>query len=538
MDKPLGCLTRSGLIAAIATVLIAGASALISRFQIFSPGALNASAAEASRAGINSHAEIPECGACHAAIWESGTMGERCLACHEGIRAEFDDPGSLHGVLEDPTRCQTCHTEHRGATSSLTRYDMLDFPHRMTGYSLAAHTMGESEQTVGCAGCHGHPPTTFQVGTCDLCHRDLDQEGMAAHMGWVGDDCLACHDGEDRYGAVFRHAETGFVLTGGHAEVGCAGCHAGAANAAALQATPRECVACHGDADVHGGALGDDCSACHLVAAWAPTEFDHQTASFELLGAHAEVACGDCHTDLRFLGTPRTCFECHAPDDPHAGELGFDCARCHNEEGWEEITLDHDLTAYPLEGAHVEASCEGCHVGGRFAGTPTECAQCHIEEDAHEGQYGTFCGACHQPTEWGDATFDHARSDFPLTGAHRAIPCVQCHEGAVFQPISTECSACHGDPAYHAGLFSANCSLCHSTSAWLPAQFNLAHSFPMGHEGAGGNCRLCHPDTLANYTCYGCHEHRRAKIREEHEEVSNLANCVRCHPKGREADDD
>jgi hypothetical protein len=465
-------------------------------------------------------------------------MGTRCLACHEEIGSDFGDEESLHGVLQDPTRCQTCHTEHGGAEAGLTRYDMSDFPHRMTGFALTAHIKIDSGEPLSCAGCHGDPPATFKPQTCAHCHDGLDEGGMAEHMGWAGEDCLLCHDGEDRYGEAFQHPETGFALIGSHTEVGCSGCHMGAVDLADLGAAPRECVACHAEDDVHEGALGEYCGACHPVATWDRADFDHQSASFKLMGAHREVACDDCHQDVRFVGTPSTCFECHAGDDPHAGKLGFDCARCHRERGWAEITLDHDRTAYPLEGAHAEASCAGCHLGGQFVGTLTECAQCHIEEDAHEGQYGNFCGACHRPTEWEAAIFDHARSEFPLTGAHRDIACVQCHEGAVFSPISSECSACHGDPAYHAGLFSPNCALCHSTSAWLPAQFNLAHSFPMRHEGAGMNCWLCHPNALANYTCYGCHEHRRGDVREEHEGISNLANCVRCHPKGREPDDD
>ena len=40
----------------------------------------------------------------------------------------------------------------------------------------------------------------------------------------------------------------------------------------------------------------------------------------------------------------------------------------------------------------------------------------------------------------------------------------------------------------------------------------------------------------ANYTCYGCHEHSRSKIREEHveERIYEYESCVECHRSGDE----
>lgn len=537
MSKPLGWLTRSGLLAVAITTLLVGGAALASHNEIFSPGRLNALAVAPTERGVISHADIVECDACHAPIWGSGTMSDRCLSCHGEVIPEMEDPLSMHGGVEDPRNCQACHTEHRGEAASLIRYDNSDFPHVLTGFALTAHSMTTPGERIECTSCHGDPASSFQLETCGICHQGLEPAAFATHMGWAGKDCLACHDGVDRYGGDFQHSQSGFILVGAHAEVECAGCHVAAANAADLESTAQECVYCHAGDDVHGGALGEDCGSCHTPDTWQEALFDHQLTRFPLLGAHAGVQCQGCHRDARFSGTPMTCFQCHGEDDPHAGQLGEDCARCHSESSWQDVALDHDLTGFPLEGAHEDAACESCHQDGTFVGTPTECADCHLGEDAHDGRFGASCGACHRPTEWEDATFDHQLSDFPLTGAHQNLGCERCHEGAVFRSISTACASCHGEPSYHAGLFSANCAGCHSTSAWRPAQFNLSHSFPMGHGGAGKNCALCHPSTLANYTCYGCHEHRKAKIREEHEGVSNLANCARCHPKGREGDD-
>ena len=45
----------------------------------------------------------------------------------------------------------------------------------------------------------------------------------------------------------------------------------------------------------------------------------------------------------------------------------------------------------------------------------------------------------------------------------------------------------------------------------------------------------CHVDDNYNqYTCYGCHEHSRSKIREEHVEegILDYEACVECHRSG------
>ena len=52
--------------------------------------------------------------------------------------------------------------------------------------------------------------------------------------------------------------------------------------------------------------------------------------------------------------------------------------------------------------------------------------------------------------------------------------------------------------------------------------------------GASSDCRTCHPDQLAGYTCYTCHS--PGEIDEEHREegVRAYSNRVACHPTGRE----
>ncbi|MEZ4697272.1 MAG: hypothetical protein R2832_12725 [Rhodothermales bacterium] len=60
---------------------------------------------------------------------------------------------------------------------------------------------------------------------------------------------------------------------------------------------------------------------CHNTDTWGNTTFDHTEASggFELLGAHAPLACENCHSmpDLGLLFQPsdnNDCVTCHQSD--------------------------------------------------------------------------------------------------------------------------------------------------------------------------------------------------------------------------------
>jgi hypothetical protein len=139
------------------------------------------------------------------------------------------------------------------------------------------------------------------------------------------------------------------------------------------------------------------------------------------------------------------------------------------------------------------------------------CALCH-QNDSPEDHYPGQCSACHVTPGWLPATFNHTVAQ------------------------ATDCQACHvtDKPVNH---FSGQCSICHSTSRWKPSTIN--HTFPVNHEGAQGICTNCHiPPNYYAYTCYQCHEHSRSEVKKEHEGVSNIDNCIRCHWDGRKHDDD
>jgi hypothetical protein len=539
MNRPLGCLTGSALIAAVLAALAILGAAAASGNGIFSPGDLGGTQGEAAIGGVASHAELDtRCAACHPAIWSGDRMGDRCLACHTEMAQEIESESGLHGGFATPSNCRDCHTDHQGLTASLTVADPRGFPHERTGYTLEAHPTRGGGGVFLCQDCHPDSLRTFAPSSCLACHRELDLPWMVQHQATFGTVCLDCHDGIDTYGGSFDHRV--FPLTGGHGEIECIFCHREADTMLALRLTPGECIDCHAVDEIHDGRLGSDCGECHTADGWEDASIDHDLTRFPLTGLHLDLTCESCHVERQWTGIGMECRSCHTQDDPHGGQFTVDCADCHTTGGWDDLIFTHGRTGFPLVAAHFEPSCADCHPGGRYVGTPSSCIGCHADDDRHNGAFGTDCAACHRPTTWADWTFDHDLSSFPLTGAHRSASCQGCHSGGSFEDTSSACSACHGKPSSHGSVFGGSCGSCHSTSAWRPASFNGPHPFSMNHGGAGGNCSTCHPSSLMDYSCTGCHEHSRARMEDKHKEVSgfSMGSCLKCHPGGREADDD
>lgn len=226
------------------------------------------------------------------------------------------------------------------------------------------------------------------------------------------------------------------------------------------------------------------------------------------------MTCSKCHLNARtfadFQTAAQDCNSCHRADEPHEGRFGVDCAACHSTDAWTPAKFDHNLAAFKLEGEHAEVSCESCHQNGVYKNTPTDCYSCHKQDDDHNGQYGTDCSACHNPSSWDNVTFDHNKSNFPLTGRHIGLACEKCHASGQFAGLSTACVSCHNDPAFHAGMFSTNCAECHTTDNWY-APYRGPHPGIADEGGSGVNhggasCRECHTQNLRTATCTACHE--------------------------------
>lgn len=524
----LGCLTGTGIIAALITALAIAVTAFTSGGSMFSPGALNAITGPAL-GGFTSHAEIAgQCGLCHAAPWEADTMDDRCVACHTDIPAELTDIATAHGrmmkISPDAT-CRECHPEHRGPEGLLTELDGWRYPHEASGYSLNAHQLKASQEKFKCVDCHGLDVTIFDIKVCESCHREMDVVFMSKHITAYGDSCLECHDGLDSLGKSFTHENFSFKLTGAHVAVACELCHANEHSLVELRDTSQDCFDCHKKDDPHGGRLGRDCASCHVTDAWKPANFDHNRSVFKLTGAHATVECAKCHVNDVYEGTPKDCFSCHKADDRHKGQLGTDCGSCHKTTNWTDVTFDHSRSIFPLTGKHVSVECTSCHKNDVFKGTPTNCAACHT--DVHLGQLGTTCAQCHTTDGWVPVHFDHNLSAFKLTGAHVQVDCKACHVNGKYKGIAMDCYSCHAAKDVHNGQFGRDCAQCHNPSSWKNVTFDHSSTiFPLTGLHTSVACASCHINGVFKGTptnCFACHA-----AKDVHNGQFG-SNCGACH---------
>jgi hypothetical protein len=160
-----------------------------------------------------------------------------------------------------------------------------------------------------------------------------------------------------------------------------------------------------------------DCKLCHVGARWNELvddfTFDHaKETGVELRGAHARARCLRCHNDRGPVEVfaAQSCAGCHV--DVHTGELGRDCASCHDEFSWRvpNVRVAHLHSRLPLTGAHMSVSCHRCHAGAsvrNFRPTDPDCTSCHYARAAattnppHLGLgWIDRCDRCHTPTAW------------------------------------------------------------------------------------------------------------------------------------------
>lgn len=508
----LGCLSSTGILAALIAVLSIAGYGFASGGVMFSPGPLNAVEGQLL-GGVASHAQIDgDCQACHVAPWEAETMDDRCVVCHTNIRAGLSDPEDIHARLlnHDPTAtCRECHPEHHGPLAPLTVLDRWKFPHEVTGYSLNGHPLKADQEPFQCGDCHGDDITVFDPEICWSCHNQMDTAFMVDHAITFGGSCLDCHDGLDTFGNDFDHNIFVFALNGKHAAVRCSQCHFGAHTMAELQATKQDCFSCHQPDDPHQGNLGTDCASCHSVEGWKPAHFDHNRSVFKLTGAHIEAACEGCHQDRIYKGTPQDCLSCHQKDEPHERRFGANCAECHSTTAWSPAKFDHNLSAFKLTGAHVNVACEACHVNKVYRGTAQDCFACHASDDQHQGQFGTVCSLCHETSSWKNVIFDHKDTAFPLQGRHANVQCAACHANGVFKGTPNNCFACHASDDKHQGQFGTDCAACHNVSGWQNVSFDHNNTaFPLRGSHASVQCQACHVNGVYKGTatdCYSCH---------------------------------
>jgi hypothetical protein len=441
-----------------------------------------------------------------------------------------------------PADCSLCH---EGEGWQTIRAD-FEYDHEAeTGVALqGAHERAE------CLRCHNDrgPAGIFAARGCVGCHGDV-------HQGKLGANCADCH-GEDDWRpkeAIALHDRSGFPLVGSHAATPCWRCHVGASEGL-FTGTDSACASCHQDdlaraqsPDHAAQGWVSGCDRCHISTTWAGQGFNHST--YPLLGTHRSVDCIDCHVGNVFAGTPRECVDCHlaefqASSDPDHAAAGFPttCELCHTPVSWAPAAFNH--AGWPLTGSHTLAGCSDCHAGGVFAGTPSLCYDCHVDDydgtdDPDHGLQGfpTTCEDCHNTTTWERANFDH--SIWPLTGSHQLADCIDCHGGGVFEGTPNQCADCHQseydsstDPHHQVAGFSLLCDSCHDTTAWQGATYGHS-SWRLSGAHLGSACSNCHQSGVYDglpSSCVDCHLQEFQSANDpDHVAAGFPQTCDTCH---------
>jgi len=480
------------------------------------------------------------------ALWVLMAYPQMGAPAQAPARVETRSP---HGKLDIP--CQNCHT----FSGWKPVRSIPEFDHNKTRYPLRGmHT------SVGCTDCHTKPVFTNVSNKCADCHADL-------HRGQFGSRCEACHTVKGWLVSLqsIREHQNRFPLVGAHSVAQCADCHKGAATGQ-FQGLSTQCATCHMP-DYQRATVPNhvalrfptDCQGCHnSMDTWLGAKFDHgRFTGFVLTGSHSTLDCASCHVGGRYQGTPADCVGCHARDyssatNPNHVQANFpkSCAMCHTTGGWSPASFDHAaVTGYALTGAHTSLGCTQCHANGNYTNTSASCSSCHMKDyngttNPNHVSAGlpTDCAVCHSTTSWAGATFNHANTGFPLTGAHTPLNCSSCHANNVFTGLSPTCASCHltnynqtTNPNHVAAALPQTCQTCHSTTAWTPASFD--HAAVTGYALTGAHtslgCTQCHANgnyAITSTSCSSCHmKDYNGTTNPNHVSAGLPTDCTVCH---------
>ena len=450
----------------------------------------------------HSHLEgLANCTQCHTI--GSKIAEQKCLACHKDLNARISAKKGYHvSVAVKGKECITCHSDHHGLKFDMIRFDQKTFDHKLTGYELkGGHKISDCKQchkpdNIASATLKKKPDTFLGLDTkCLSCHEDYHQKSLSS-------DCASCHNfTKFKPASLFNHAKTEFPLAGAHKTVDCASCHkVELRNGKEFQkfavASFKNCNSCHND--VHKGAFGNQCKACHTEESFhkiaAGPGFNHSVTGFTLVGKHQKLDCRECHEKSFGLGghfrefsskDNTDCRTCHK--DVHEGKFGTKCLDCHNQNSFKSgktpklDNFDHSSTGFALLGKHQQVDCRTCHKQDLTTAMPHDkCMDCH--KDYHEGDFSTKkqlypdCASCHKETGFIPSTFtleQHEKSSFVLDGAHLATPCNACHmkeKKWEFNLPDQQCKNCHEDihQAYMDTKYygETSCKNCHEP-LWL-----------------------------------------------------------------------
>ena len=198
--------------------------------------------------------------------------------------------------------------------------------------------------------------------------------------------------------------------------------------------------------------------------------------------------------------------------------------------------------------AKLESHCESCHTSFRKDAQNSKCVACHkgvgadIAERTHfHGKYAPArnrsCKSCHSEHKGRGyalirldrSSFNHALTDYPLTGGHKQASCSSCHgSGNNYRGITKVCANCHKQDDPHRGQLGQKCQTCHEVAGWKQIKpfdhASTGFSLTGGHARAG--CLSCHAGQRwkgLGTSCVSCHAN------DDVHKGGRGTNCVSCH---------
>lgn len=480
-----------------------------------------------------------------------------CKDCH---KPEFISNKAIKAkkltYLGLETNCIACHTDYHQKTLSSTCENchnteafkpVAKFNHATTRYPLVG--MHSSVECVKCHTITTKNGVKFQefagvpFQNCSSCHADV-------HQNKFGQNCKQCHS-EVSFLTIksnnnFDHSKTNFKLEDKHLNVPCTACHTTNVNAPLKH---DKCTDCH--KDYHEQQFMQDgfvtnCVDCHDTKGFNLTSYSinqHNQTKFILDGAHTTTSCAKCHKTTEkwnFTRIGTLCTDCHK--DYHNSQfvkdgINTNCSVCHNTKAFNQEVYSveqHNKSRFKLEGGHLATPCVICHKKSgnwNFREIGIRCIDCH--KDIHNEQIDQKyypeenCTVCHNPSKWGNVSYDHSLTGFTLSGKHAKIGCGDCHYAPdstghkiqKFASLPKTCTACHIDAHFQqfdlAGL--TNCSNCHTLDQWRIDNFDHnTTAFKLDGQHKNVACEKCHKKVtvgkntfvlykIKEWKCENCH---------------------------------
>ncbi len=515
------------------------------------------------------HEEILEkvyCGNCHddaqldfdasihgQALNRNAPYAPACSDCH-GVHDILspDSPESKAYRMNVPVLCGGCHREGAPVanTYEITEHNILE------NYSQSIHGEGLFQKglvvTATCIDCHrAHMILPHTEPRASISPRN------------IATTCMQCHSKIEAVHTSVIRGELWETKPG--AIPACTDCHLPhkvRKERTALTISDRDCLKCHGEADVHK-IVGSDTLSLYV---------DKAEIS---VSVHRNIPCVKCHSDVDVsMHRPCTtsgrvdCSSCHAKISEEYFASGHGeayargesaapyCTTCHGDHD----TMAHDVDESPTFRASVPTLCGDCHRSDGPATQVADLTEVDAITDYAASVHGRGltekgllpsaicidCHSSHMVLKHTDERSSVSRNNLPATCAtcHRGIykdfiksvhfsadgdeaaklpTCADCHSSHTIGEVETDefvnevtnqCGFCHthlGETyletmhgkSYRLGyLDAAKCSDCHGTHEILGV--NDPNS-TVGFRNIVSTCQKCHDDANMRFTGYLTH---------------------------------